>query len=226
MKKNIDIIIISDAKTDQLKALTRQTLKTLFSSDPNVNFYAYVIESSTANFSKIHPNVKMVYPKIAFGYHKYLNIGRKLGKSEYVCLCNNDLIFKKNWATNIISEMESNNLVSASPLSVDNNTARFNISENTGIHFGYVIGMHIAGWCILHKRNIYDKIGDLDERFIFWYCDDDYAQTLKSKKIKHGLITSSRVDHAISKTLNTKSKPEFNRLTRQQQKTFNDKWKI
>jgi GT2 family glycosyltransferase len=225
MKPNIDVIIISDAKTESLKALTLQTLQTLFNSDADVNFYAYVIESSNSNFSDIHPHIKMVYPKVPFGYHKYLNIGRKLGISEYVCLCNNDLIFRQKWATNIISEMKANGLISASPLSIDHNTARFSIKENSGNHLGYTIGLHVAGWCIFQDRKIYDIIGDLDERFIFWYCDDDYAQVLKLNKIPHALVTSSRVDHAISKTLFTKSKPEINLLTSQQERIFKAKWK-
>lgn len=222
----VDVIIISDAKNDALKHLTAQTLNTLFASEENVTFYAYIIESSNADFSHVHKNVKTIHPTKEFGYHRYLNIGRKLGSSEYVCLCNNDLKFHKNWASNMINEMERNKLLSASPMSVDHNTAKFNLKQNSGVLFGYEIAKHVAGWCIFQKRSIYSIIGDLDERFIFWYCDNDYSMTLKKNNIKHGLVTSSRVDHIVSKTLNTKTKREFDLLTIKQENTFKSKWNI
>jgi GT2 family glycosyltransferase len=225
--KNVDVVIISDSKNEELKSIMLHTLKTLYSSESEINFYTYIVESSNVDYSHIHDNIKMIKPNTSFGYHKYLNMGRKMGTSEYVCLCNNDLDFKKGWATAIIKEMEKDpSLLSASPISDAPHVNRFGIQLNSGIQYGYEVRRHVAGWCIFQKRSIYDIIGDLDERYIFWYCDNDYAMDLKTRGIKNALITSSHVNHLISRTLRTKNDKERSILTRQQEVVFLKKWNI
>ena len=223
---NVDIVIVSDSKNQALIDMMNHTLKTLYSSEKDINFFTYIVESSNSDFSHIHKNIKMIKPKAPFGYHRYLNIGRRLGKSEYVCLCNNDLEFKQGWASKIIKEMNNDSkLLSASPYSNNPHLSLYKIKENSGIYNGYQVTKHVAGWCIFQKRMIYSIIRDLDERFIFWYCDNDYSMTLKKRGLKHALITSSKVNHLTSKTLNTKNKREINILTTEQEKIFNRKWK-
>jgi GT2 family glycosyltransferase len=225
--KNVDIVIISDTKSEELKSVMTHTLKTLYNSESDINFYTYVVESSNADYSSLHKNIKMIKPNTPFGYHKYLNIGRKLGTSEYVCLCNNDLDFKKGWASAIIKEMEKDpELLSASPISAAPHINQFGIKLNSGIEHGYKVRRQIAGWCIFQQRKIYEVIGDLDERFIFWYCDNDYAMDLKTRGIKNALITNSHVDHLVSKTLSTKKGKERSILTKEQESVFLKKWNI
>jgi GT2 family glycosyltransferase len=226
--KSVDIIIISDSKSQDLINVTINGIETLYRSETGIEFYTYIVESTKGvDYSYLHKNIRMVEPNPPFGYHKYLNIGRKLGKSKYVCLCNNDLEFSPGWASSLISEMEKDpDLLSASPISYRPHIFRFDIKTDSGNQYGYEVRKHIAGYCIFQKRDIYNIIGDLDESFAFWYCDNDYAMELKTRKIKHALVTSSRVDHKISKTLSTKKDKERDVLTKMQQAVFNKKWNI
>lgn len=231
MKKvtNIDMVIIAYSNTEELIEITNNALKTLHESeDESIKFHVYIVESKhdvKYEYKDLH--IEMIYPKTKFGYHTYLNIGRKAGNSEYVVLCNNDLVFHKHWATNIIREFQKEHgLVSAGPFNSGTHFQLYRVPRHTGLHYGYKTGLHIPGWCIFQKRSIYDTIGDLDERFIFWCCDDDYGMTLKKHKLKHALITSSIVDHVESKTLNTKNKEEKELLTIEQYKIFRKKWAL
>jgi len=225
MKQTVDIIIISNAKTTELKEITEYAINTLYNSEENIIFKCYVVESSDADFSQMNENITMIKPTGTFGYHRYLNQGLDYCKSKYVCLCNNDLEFHKNWASNIIKEMETDiSLLSASPLSYSIQQERFGIRPNSGNKYGYKLWENLSGWCIFQQRSIYNQIS-LDEQFEFWYCDNDYLEDLKSKNIKQALITSSQVNHIVSKTLDTMSVEEKKRLTQMQQKIFNDKWK-
>lgn len=224
----VDIVIVSDSKTKQLKEMTEYTLDTLYKSENenDVIFYTYIVETSNVDFSKLHKNIKMVKPNTPFGYHKYLNIGRINGNSEFVCLCNNDLEFHKNWASNIIKCMDDDStLLSASPISNYPQIDKLNITINSGNYYGHKLWYNVSGWCIFQKREIYNIIGDLDENFIFWFCDNDYAEDLKHKNINHALITSSYVNHLVSKTLNTHDSKLKDELTFKQEQIFNKKWK-
>ncbi len=224
---NVDVIIISFSKNDEFKKMTENAILSLNSSEKSISFNIIVIESNKEVTFNNFTNVKTVHPTVPFGYHTYLNIGISMGNSEYVCLCNNDLIFKPGWASTIISAMKSDpTLLSASPYSTIPHKSIFKLESNKSIDYGYSIRRHISGWCIFQKRSIYDRIGKLDERFVFWYADNDYAETLKRKRIKHALIRNSVVEHIESKTLKSEDEKTRLKLTRAQAKVFENKWKI
>ena len=226
----VDVIIISYAKDAQLRKTTENCVKSLISSEEKIAFNIFIIESNKSeefiNLSTIK-NLKVIHPTVPFGYNRYLNIGLKLSSSEYVCLCNNDLIFSKNWATNLISAMSTDpELLSVSPYSTNPHKTKFNLNISKKIEYGYNIRRYLAGWCIFQKRKIYEKIGQFDERFIFWYADNDYAETLKVKGIKHALVLNSVVEHIESKTLNSEELEKRRKLTHDQKKIFEQKWKF
>ena len=79
--------------------------------------------------------------------------------------------------------------------------------------------------CIFVKRSIFSITGLLDEKFTFWYCDNDFGLTLKKYGLKHCLISSSVVEHLVNRTLSTCDTKEFQRLTSFQQLYFDLKWK-
>ena len=193
MNTEVDVVILSWAKNEALKKITEKGIKSLLKSENNINFNIFLLESNDNAKYDFPENVQVIYMTEKFGYHKYMNIGRKKGTSKYVALCNNDLVFKKNWASNIILEMEKdNNLLSACPIEPVVNNIQKHYTEDV---YGYETRKHLNGWCIFQNRNIYDKIGDLDENFEFWCCDDDYGMTLEKNNIKHMLVKNSIVKH-------------------------------
>jgi GT2 family glycosyltransferase len=193
----IDVVILSWAKNQSLKKTTEKCIETLLDSeDPDkIWFNIFLIESNDKIKYNFHEDdeVKVIYIKDKFGYHKYMNYGRRLGNAEYVVLCNNDLEFEYNWASNILDKIkEDDKILSACPFEpVVNNIKKHKTDELVG----YETRKHLNGWCIFQKRKIYDIIGDLDETFEFWCCDDDYGMTLEKHGIKHMLVKDSVVHH-------------------------------
>ena len=191
----VDVVILSWAKTAQLKQITDKGIETLLKSEKeeNVKFNVFLLEGNIQSKYVLPENVRVVYMADKFGYHKFMNVGRKMGNAKYVVLCNNDLRFQRNWASNIIREMEADEeLLSACPVEpvVNMLTKHF-----TNEKYGYETRKFINGWCIFQRRDIYDIIGDLDENFIFWCCDDEYGMTLEKHNVKHALIKTSIVNH-------------------------------
>jgi len=232
MKRVIDVVLISDAKTEELKKVTKDAINSLTKADGT--FYVYVIESNSDityneyNDFKWKHKVTTIHPEVPFGYHRYLNIGRKAGKSKYVALCNNDLTFERDWANVIIDFMETNPIYkSVSPWCPQ--TQGDNSQHKGKIYEGYRVRGELAGWCIFQQRDIYDTYpgGKLDENFEFWFCDNDYALTLETNNIKHALVCDSVVNHHdgnLGKTGITLDSKNQARITMGQQKTFTDKW--
>ena len=210
----IDIIILSYAQNSELQQTTRDCVDSLIASeDPAaIKFNIIILESAKNLADYQYPGTTTVYPNEPFGFHRYMNIGIDMTSSPYVCLCNNDLIFYKNWASEILKYMDQiPDLISASPICSYLNRYT-GIPLNSGIKIGYRVGFEISGWCLFMKREIFDKIGRLDENYRFSGADHDYANTLGVMKIKHGLITSSIVDHLNNITLNMQSEERQNEL--------------
>lgn len=232
---NVDVVIISWAKDEELHKITKQGLDSLFDSESgNITFHAYVVETNPDinydeyNDSKWIHKCTTLRPEGEFSYHKYLNLGRKAGDSDYVVLCNSDLTYEKNWASIIVSVMEQNpNCMSASPWCPQTQGNNSNFIRN--VYSGYRVRGELAGWCIFQKRSIYENIGDLDEQFTHWYCDNDYGMTLQKEGITHLLIPASVVNHhsEVLGATHKKFDSEYQQKTTvDQQKKFQNKWKV
>jgi len=224
MAINIDIIILSYGKNTALQQMTRDGIASLLASeDPQtIKFNVLVIESERSLEPYQYPDTVTLYPKTSFGYNKFMNMGVKATHNPYVCLCNNDLIFHKNWASEILKEMDKDpTLLSAS-------TYDDNFHQDEGLPKfqppleGYMDVL--SPWCIFLKREIFDIIGPLDERLIFWYFDDDYCQTIIKHNVKNCLISSSFVTHLGSVSLKTVDKTENKKLTKFPEFYYRYKW--
>ncbi len=179
---NVDIIILSYAKTDEFKQTTLNCIESLFASeDPgSIVFETLVIESNTQMKPYQYPGTKTIYPDTDFGYHKFLNIGIGLTSNLYVCLCNNDLIFQYGWASEILKAFDKYpEIASANPYSANfDYDVRIKNGDNVFMQDkNFEINGVLMGWCIFVKRSVFEKTGLLDERFKFWYADRDYDLT-------------------------------------------------
>lgn len=227
----IDMVILSYAKTPELRKTTETCLRSLFTSEIRAEdlFNIFVIEGEPG-ITWDFPNTKTIKPPEPYGYNKYANFGRKLGSAEYVCICNNDLIFYENWARNMLHVADNFPWASSfSPVCPKSHGDKY--PSDGRVHFGHVVREHVAGWCLFQRRAIYNVIGELDERFVHWYADDDYAQTLKSYNLHHGLVTGSIVQHVNGLVGATTAEKILNQeqlisLTHGQLKVFKDKWKL
>ncbi|MBC8755145.1 glycosyltransferase [Kordia sp. YSTF-M3] len=169
----------------------------------NVEFEVLLIESN----KQIHDSafqfpdyVKVIIPKENFNFHAFLNIGIKASTGEFVGLFNNDLIFKKNWFTEILNVKKKHPKVeSFCPVDYDSKFTPKSFFKEAPYLFGYKVRRHIVGWCIIAEKKLFKKTGLLDERFSFFYADDEYSLMLQKYNKKHVVVAASEVSHLESK---------------------------
>jgi GT2 family glycosyltransferase len=204
---SLSVIILSKTITDKIFNTTMNCIKSLQESENfnNGNLEILLIESN-ANYSEkfSYPKeVKVIVPKEGFGFHKFLNIGIKVAKNEFVALCNNDLIFHENWFTEILKvAKQREDILSFSPIDPRKEINRFKDSYVEG----YKVTQHIKGWCLVCKKELFDISGLLDEKFKFYYSDNDYALSLIYNNIKHVVVSNSHVSHLHKVTTNDVAK--------------------
>ncbi len=204
----VDIIILSNAKTAELKSVTQQAIDTCLKSETEIKFNIIVIEQ---NSNVTYDNCEVHYRDEKFNYNRFMNMGIELGSAPFIALCNNDLIFYPGWCSTIIAAMQKHNLLSACPVCPHVQKHRMPLTEE--VYFGYRNSHEMSGWCIMINRDILKIIGKLDEEFPFWFADNVYSEQLKRHCINHGLVTNSVVEHLRSQTLNTLGRDERNNIT-------------
>ena len=223
----IDVIILSYAQTCHLRELTINCIKSLYDSEDAelIKFNVTVLESERSMEPYQYENTLTIYPRIEFGYNRYMNIGIKMTSSSFVCLCNNDLIFHPSWASEILKPFKTHSdIYSASPVCSIHHP-KHGIELNTGLQLGYRVRYEISGWCLFFRRDLLNITGMIDENYKFWCADNDYANTLWVLNLKHVLVTSSIVDHLENITLNSQTPERQEELTNQEVYYFDKKWK-
>lgn len=204
----IDIIILSHARNQMLLELTQRTIDSCHASENDIKFNVLVLEQEP---NTIYRDCLTGFTKGEFNYNAFMNLGISMTSNKYVCLCNNDLVFEKNWATNLIQAMKDNELLSACPTQKERMPL---------IEYGYNNNHHLNGWCIMCDRKLFDIIGEIDSEFAFWFADNIYSEQLKKQGVKHAVVNNSVVKHLGSTTLNGIEQSQRNKFTTDLVKRF------
>lgn len=214
----LDLIIISDAKTPELKAITQKAIDTAIDSEHHILIRPIVIE----NQSDIDYDRANTYRQCGdFNYNRFLNFGASLGDGEYIAFCNNDLIFGFQWAYKLICALIDHRLDSVSPYSkISHSIHDTRISPNNGIYPGHTVKHQFEGWCFVWRRSLWEEI-KLDERISFWCSDDATVEQLKAAGKTHALVTYAFVEHTNNGGHTLKTMPNRHELTIGQAKIFN-----
>lgn len=197
----IDVIILSYVKNDSVLKMNNECIDSINNSTKNHTFKIYLIETNKdRKFEYSQDNVVVIQPDEEFNYNRFLNIGLEYCKNEWVLISNNDTIYHENFIDKMIEANEfDKDLLSMSPMD-DKWHTHEKLDKNIKIYYGFRTSYEVTGWSILVKRSVIDQIGGFDEKFKFWYQDNDYAMTLIKHKIKHALITDSKVTHLLSRS--------------------------
>jgi GT2 family glycosyltransferase len=134
----IDVIILSYAKNDSIVEMNNNCINSLNSSSDSHKFNILLIETeSTKEYRYPQENVKVIQPGIEFNYNKFLNIGFKECKNDWVLISNNDTIYHKNFLENMIDANQiDNDILSMSPM--DDAWHRHKLFDKTNqIYYGY-----------------------------------------------------------------------------------------
>lgn len=187
----VDVIIPSNSINKELIDMAQACIDSLIESEDEIKFNILVFEQQPDVYYKNAETVHYSYP---FKYNRIMNHGISLTKSDYICMANNDLLFRRGWCTELLRW--SDKYMSMSPRCP---VAQKNMTRHE-FYEGYRIAHELSGWCIFCNRKLFDIIGALDESRVFWFSDNVYADALQAHGIKHALISKSIVRHLISKT--------------------------
>ena len=219
----IDVLILSNTASVKYFSLLKKCVTSIKDS-ANINTNIIVVESNrklkTKHLTDHIPIDKIIYPDEEFNYNKFLNIGLKHCNNDSVLITNNDVFYERDTLDMLHSYLDT--FDSVSPW--DNNITP-KLYNKRGIYIGHELRYNVAGYSFLVKKSALEKIGGFDERFAFWYADNDYAMSLKENGLKHALIGYASVFHAVEQSHDLFDKEERIKQTYGAKKIFEEKWK-
>lgn len=207
-----DVVFVSNAKKLG-RTMTQDAIETAIKGANGLRINCIVIESEP---KVTYKNAVTYNPDKPFNYNYYLNFGAIRGSAPWIMFCNNDLIFRNGWLHALLNA----EYPVVSPISPKD----FRQKDSSANELGWQCGRHLSGWAFMMKRELWDKIGRLDEDFDFWFADNSLISQLKQHDIQPMLVPASRVDHLGSQTFRTKTIDEKNNLMWSKLELFNKKY--
>jgi hypothetical protein len=110
-----DVIFLTNTADNETYDMTKKAIASLKLSEENNQFRIIVVESNQNN-PPVYEGVEYIlYYSGEFNYNKALNLAFEYIRSDYVYVSNNDVLFMKNWYSQIRYYMDAFDLDSASP---------------------------------------------------------------------------------------------------------------
>lgn len=144
--------------------------------------------------------VKTIYNKTNEGYPKANNQGANIAKGEYLCLCNNDIVFTEGWLDKLLRCIKSDSkLIAVGPYSSYASGHQQATQQHKYINqeelnkFSVKFSQEeqyvdfLVFFCVLIKKNAWDEFGGLDETFGKGNYEDNlfcYGAIEKGYKLK------------------------------------------
>jgi len=194
-------IILTKTSTDEVFGMTLDCAESLVNKANSSIFdiSVTVVESEQVPVGVYPSWIRYLAINEPFNFNRFFNVGiEETGAHDWYLLCNNDLLFDDDWLYEIERVIrEIPKIKSLSPISPTCREQQRYLSDGAGtrVVYGYARRDQLSGWCLMISHEALTKIGPLDERFRFYFADDDYALCLRRHNIEHALVPRSRVFH-------------------------------
>lgn len=217
IKDKLSVIILSYAIDNDIYEMNCRALKSLVESEEwGDKLQVLLIESKKDSaYTYSFSNVEVLIPEEDFGFHKFFNIGINKTDGEYIAFCNNDIIFKKGWFSEIMKVAKANKRFKCfSPIDDSGDYPRMTLDalpRDKDYYKGWKHQKHFAPWCFVWKREVFDITGPFDELIDFYGADCDEQNMMSKNALWSIVCTKSVVNHLAGQTAIVKQSGKDNK---------------
>jgi GT2 family glycosyltransferase len=185
-------------------AITQLCLESILRNTAYPHYELVVVDNSSSDgtqdylheMANSYGHIKVIYNSSNRGFAAGNNIGLNQADGEYLVLLNNDTIVSPGWLPRLLYHLEDPDIGMVGPVTntvenearVETNYRTFGemeafARELTQANYRQIADIHmLAMYCVAFRRQVYDEIGPLDQRFgIGMFEDDDYSLRVHKK---------------------------------------------
>lgn len=185
-------------------AITQLCLESILRNTAYPHYELVVVDNSSSDetqdylhkMANSYGHVKVIYNSSNRGFAAGNNIGLNQADGEFLVLLNNDTIVSPGWLPRLLYHLKDPDIGMVGPVTnTVENEARVETSyrtfgemeafarELTQANYRQIADIHmLAMYCVAFRRQVYDEIGLLDQRFgIGMFEDDDYSLRVHKK---------------------------------------------
>lgn len=228
--------------------LTKSCLQSLIQWSDYDNLEIIVVDNASTDgsqdylqeFQSKHSNVKLILNDKNVGFAAGNNIGLNAASGDYLVMLNNDTVVTPGWALTFLRHMQQDPSIGLIGPVTNNigNEAKIDIvyehpSDMVAAAMPYTIShmrhnfpLHTAAFfCAMIPREVFEKVGVLDENFgRGFFEDDDYCRRIESLGMKIVCAEDVFVHHQLSASFNKLKKDERDKLFEKNKKYYETKW--
>lgn len=229
---------------------TKMCIKSILEKTAYPNYEIIIVDNNSydetpgylGQIEKEYKQIKIILNNENVGFAAGNNIGIKHSTGDYIVLLNNDTIVTRGWLTNLIKHLEADKTLGMiGPVTNQTaNEAQINISYSqlkdmdtfaykyTSTHMNLLydnINVLIM-FCVMISRQVFNKVGYLDENYgMGFFEDDDYSYRLKKEGYNIACAEDVFIHHKGSASFKSMGYEQI-KLMAKNKKIFEEKWKI
>lgn len=204
----VSIIVLT---CNNLESATKPFIDSLFQCTREDTFELIIVDNGSTDgtvdylkkLSSRHPNIKLILNDENNGFSKGMNQGLSVAKGDVLFLMNNDILFPANWlspALTVINRPEAGLVSPVVNRYGDGITARNYVQKAEAISRscgqGVAYQCFVPFCCVGFRREVFERIGYLDEAFTpAYYEDNDYCLRSLYSGYKNAIALQSFVFH-------------------------------
>ena len=229
---------------------TRSALRSILRNTSWPNYEVIVVDNDSRDGTRAmlsqtaarHAFVRVLLADTNMGFAGAVNRGIRAATGHYIVVLNNDTLVTHGWLSRLIRHLESdpavamvgpvtNSTCNEAEITVDYVTehelAAF-AARRARQYKGQTLALSLlALFCVVMRRELFDEIGLLDERFqVGTFEDDDLALRVRNRGQELRCAEDVFVHHFGKGTFRLMSEPEYQRLFDANRRQFEDKWNI
>lgn len=235
--------------------VTRTCIDSIRKYTPAGSYEIIVVDNGSTDNSveylRQQSDVKLIVNRENMGFPRGCNQGLAVASGDELLLLNNDTVVTPRWLENLRHALYSaENIGAVGPMTnksenmqrvdipyanentpealqqIEKYAAEFNQSNPAKWH----IWQMLTGFCLLFKREVYEKIGSLDEKFAPGnYEDDDYSLRIRKAGYEILLCGDTFIHHFGSQTFQTfdeNKRRKYDEILIRNRRYFLDKWQL
>lgn len=240
----VSLILVTYNKLE----LTDACLRSLEKNTHYKNFEVIVIDNDSRDSTPDYlrewvsrgENRRIILNPDNRGFAAGNNQGLRIARGEYLVLLNNDTYVTPGWLGTLVHHLKrdpnagivgpvTNNIGNESKIQISYDSMaemEYAARVYTSSHLGEIMPLHTAAFfCVAFSRDIYDKVGDLDEAFgIGMFEDDDYCRRVQ--QVGRTVICAEDVfiHHHHSASFNLMGMERRVKLFNENREVYEKKW--